>query len=84
MSKSRRLLSEHGFKVEEYDGHKYDNLYFDNGYFYTYEKCKYKPVYEELDFFGPYIKFDDVDGTTTTIKIGRFIRDNKTKVIHNL
>ena len=84
MSRPRKSLSENAFKVEEYDGHKYDNLYFDSGYFYTYEKCKYKPVYEELDWYGPYIKFDDVDGTTTTIKVGRFIRDNKSKVIHNL
>ena len=76
MSRSRKSLSENAFKVEEYDGHKYDNLYFDSTFFYTFENGKYKRVQEWPDFWGAYVKVNDVDGTMTSIKVGHFMRDN--------
>ena len=84
MSRPRKSLSENAFRVEEYDGHKYDNLYFDNNCFYTYEECKYRPLRVWPDFWGAYVQFDDVDGTKTSIHIGRFMLANESKVIHNL
>ena len=84
MSRSRKSLSENAFKVEEYDGHKYDNLYFDSTFFYTFENGKYKRVQEWPDIWGSYVQFDDVDGTKTSIHIGRFMLANESKVHHNL
>ena len=70
-------LSDQAIKVEEYDGHKYDNLYFDQDHFYKYIHGAYRSLYEYPGAYRiDYIRTKDVEGVATEIRIFHFKKDN--------